>query len=628
MTVIQRPRTLYEKLFDEHVIAERGDGTVLLYVDRHLIHECTSPQAFDGLRRRSCGVRKAKLTLATSDRNVPTTSRKHYKSIGSFIKNEESRRQCLTLERNSSDYGIKYLGLDSDRQGIVHVIGPEQGFTLPGLTVVCGDSHTATNGAFGALAFGIGTTEVEHVLATQALVASRSKNMKIQIDGKLGACVTSKDVILHVINLIGTAGGTGMVIEYAGSAIEDFSMESRMSLCNMSIEAGARAGLVSPDEKTYEYVKGRPLAPESGRWQEALAYWSTLRSDPGAIFNRVVPIDANEISPTVSWGTSPEQVVPISGFVPNPDDFDEPHKQEACRNALQYMALRPGTRMQDIHVDKIFIGSCTNGRIEDLRSAARILKGQKIAPNLKVALAVPGSGMVKRMAESEGLDLVFKRAGFEWREAGCSMCVGLNDDSLLPFERCASTSNRNFEGRQGFGSRTHLMSPQMAAATAIKGRLADVRMQDLSAAPEPGHLAIGLDIDDTKETDEAADQFSEEQDQAIDQSIQADHVPSKMFQTFKGLVATLDRSNVDTDCIMPKQFCKTTRRSGLGRGLFYNLRYNQHDVEEPEFVLNKDQYRKAGILLVTGPNFGCGSSREHVSDPVGIVLLPSVIKIC
>ena len=615
MTGPLRPRTLYDKLFDDHVIADRGDGTVLLYIDRHLIHECTSPQAFDSLRRRSCGVRKPTLTLATSDHNVPTTSRKDYKNIQSFIRNGESRLQCLTLERNASDNAIKYLGLDSNLQGIVHVIGPEQGFTLPGLTVVCGDSHTATNGAFGALSFGIGTTEVEHVLATQALVASRSKNMKVQIDGRLGACVTSKDVILHVIGVIGTAGGTGMVIEYSGSTIEDFTMESRMSLCNMSIEAGARAGLVSPDEKTYMYVKGRSLAPDSAQWQQALAYWSTLRSDPEAKFDRVVHIDATEISPTVSWGTSPEQIVPISGFVPNPDDFDEPHKQEACRKALQYMALKPGVHMQDIRVDKVFIGSCTNGRIEDLRSAARILRGQKIAPNLQLALVVPGSGAVKRMAESEGLDVVFKKAGFEWREAGCSMCVGLNDDSLMPFERCASTSNRNFEGRQGFGSRTHLMSPQMAAAAAIKGRLADVRMQELSMALEPGHLTIGLDFDHNEETDEATDEVSGEQHDARDSNVRTEFLPLRGFQSFKGLVAPLDRSNVDTDCIMPKQFCKTIQRSGLGKGLFYNLRYDQHGVEEPEFVLNKNKYRKAGILLVTGPNFGCGSSREHVRDP-------------
>ncbi len=473
---------------------------------------------------------------------------------------------------------------------------------------MCGDSHTSTHGAFGALAFGVGTTEVEHILATQTLVTTRSKNMRVQVDGELGVCVTSKDIILHTIGLIGTAGGTGMVIEFAGTTINQLSMESRMSLCNMSIEAGAKAGLIAPDETTCSYLQGRPLAPSS-EWHSALAYWATLKSDVGAVFDRIVEIDAKDIVPTVSWGTSPEQVVPITSTVPDPNDFVHEGKGESCRRALQYMGLQPGMRMRDIRIDKAFIGSCTNARIEDIRSAARILNGKRISPNLKIAMAVPGSTTVKRTAEAEGLDIVFKKAGFEWREAGCSMCVGLNADKLMPFERCASTSNRNFEGRQGAGGRTHLMSPAMVAAAAIEGKLADVRSQvqtDVEECFGSTHVDISLGADL-----ETFDSLQEIPATRTSTNVPMESSSRTGFQMVTGFAVPLDLSNVDTDCIMPVQFCKTVSRNGLGEGLFYNLRYDEASKERPEFVLNQARYQGASILLATGLNFGCGSSREH-----------------
>lgn len=531
----------------------------------------------------------------------------------------------MTLEDNVKDFGITYFGLGDKRQGIVHIIGPEQGFTLPGTTVVCGDSHTSTHGAFGALAFGIGTSEVEHVLATQTLITKRSKNMRIQVDGELAPGVSSKDIILHAIGVIGTAGGTGAVIEFCGSAIRALSMEARMSICNMSIEGGARAGMVAPDETTFEYLKGRPLAPkvDSEEWKRAIKYWTSLQSDEGAKYDIDVFIDAKDIAPTVSWGTSPEDVVPITGSVPDPETFATPEKQAAGRRMLEYMGLEAGTPMQDVVLDKVFIGSCTNARIEDLRAAARIMKGRKIAPNIKRAMIVPGSGLVKRQAEAEGLDKIFTDAGCEWREAGCSMCLGMNPDILSPKERCASTSNRNFEGRQGAGGRTHLMSPVSAAACAIIGKLADVRtLADHHAEPRkasPKATEIKPEVDERVETDD--DERAKIADMPEDSGPNTNTIAASSgagtsaglpkFEVYKGLAAPLDRSNVDTDAIIPKQFLKTIKRTGLGSALFHALRFNEDGSENPDFILNQGAYRKAKILVVTGPNFGCGSSREH-----------------
>jgi 3-isopropylmalate dehydratase large subunit/3-isopropylmalate dehydratase small subunit len=522
----------------------------------------------------------------------------------------------MTLEENVKAFGLTYFGLGDKRQGIVHIIGPEQGFTLPGTTVVCGDSHTSTHGAFGALAFGIGTSEVEHVLATQTLITKRSKNMRIQVDGALPPGVSSKDIILHTIGVIGTAGGTGAVIEFCGSAIRGLSMEARMSICNMSIEAGARAGMVAPDETTFEYLKGKPLAPkfDSPEWKKAVGYWSNLRSDDGAKFEEEIFINARDIAPTVSWGTSPQDVVAITGFVPNPKDFPTQEAQESAGRALEYMGLTPGTRMEDVELDKIFIGSCTNARIEDLRAAAGIVEGHTVAPNLKRAMVVPGSGLVKRQAESEGLDKIFINAGFEWREAGCSMCLGMNPDILLPKERCASTSNRNFEGRQGSGGRTHLMSPVMAAAAAITGRLTDVRKMTNNSTPLKASLKMVLqaetpDIDTDDDTDRLWDVPEDQEESSSDAPKASAGLPK--FTKLKGIAAPFDRSNVDTDAIIPKQFLKTIKRTGLGSALFYDLRFNKDGSAKPEFVLNQEPYRHAKILVVTGPNFGCGSSREH-----------------
>jgi 3-isopropylmalate/(R)-2-methylmalate dehydratase large subunit len=465
---MSKPRTLYDKIWDAHVVHAAEDGASILYIDRHLVHEVTSPQAFEGLRMAGRRVRRPDATLAVPDHNVPTSDR----SKG--IADEESRIQVETLERNAADFGIEIFKMNDRRQGIVHIIGPEQGFTQPGMTIVCGDSHTATHGAFGALAFGIGTSEVEHVLATQTLQQTRSKNMRITVEGELAPGVTAKDIILAIIGKIGTAGGTGYVIEYAGSAIRGLSMEGRMTVCNMSIEAGARAGLIAPDETTYAYLKGRPRAPQGADWDKAVAYWRTLPSDEGAVYDAEVFLDAAEIAPTVTWGTSPQDVVPITGVVPDPASFEDEARAKAVRRALEYMDLKPGTPMREIAIDKVFIGSCTNGRIEDLRAAAAIARGRKVADGV-YAMIVPGSGLVKEQAESEGLDRIFREAGFDWREPGCSMCLAMNADKLQPGERCASTSNRNFEGRQGRGGRTHLVSPAMAAAAAITGRLTDVR---------------------------------------------------------------------------------------------------------------------------------------------------------
>ncbi len=461
-------KTLFDKIWESHLVDRQDDGTCLIYIDRHLVHEVTSPQAFEGLRMAGRKVRQPQATLAVPDHNVPTLNR------AAGIEDEESRIQVETLERNCDEFGITLYGMDDPRQGIVHIIGPEQGFTLPGMTIVCGDSHTATHGAFGALAFGIGTSEVEHVLATQTLIQRPAKNMRITVEGMPPVGTTAKDLILAIIGKIGTAGGTGHVIEYAGEAIRALSMEGRMTVCNMSIEGGARAGLIAPDEVTFDYIKGRPLAPKAGLWEQALTYWRSLPSDPGARYDTEVTLKAAEIVPQVTWGTSPEDVVPVTGAVPGPESAPDDNKRAAIERSLDYMGLTAGTPIADIAVDKVFIGSCTNGRIEDLREVAKVAEGRKVAEGVE-ALIVPGSGLVKAQAEEEGLDRVFVEAGFQWREPGCSMCLAMNADKLEPGERCASTSNRNFEGRQGRGGRTHLVSPAMAAAAAVTGRLTDVR---------------------------------------------------------------------------------------------------------------------------------------------------------
>ncbi|KAH8118322.1 aconitase [Phellopilus nigrolimitatus] len=619
---VHGPRTLYDKVWDDHVVHVQEDGLTLLYIDRHLVHEVTSPQAFEGLRNAGRPVRRTDCTLATVDHNIPTAPRKAFTKTEDYTVEPDSKAQCLALEDNVKEFGLTYFGMKDRRQGIVHVIGPEQGFTLPGITCVCGDSHTSTHGAFGSLAFGIGTSEVEHVLATQTLPQKKQKNMRITVDGDLHEGVNSKDVILHIIGVIGTAGGTGCVIEYAGSVFRGFSMEARMSVCNMSIEAGARAGMVAPDEVTIEYLKNRPLAPKGEAWDRAEAYWRTLKTDEGAVFDKEVRIDAADIVPTVTWGTSPQDVAPITGSVPDPAEIGDPEKRKSVERSLQYMGLTPNTPMSEIRVDKVFIGSCTNSRIEDLRSAAKIVLAA--GPTAKVAshvyaMIVPGSGIIKEQAEAEGLDIVFKRAGFDWREAGCSMCLGMNPDQLKPQERCASTSNRNFEGRQGSGGRTHLVSPAMAAAAAMTGYLTDVRkflgaeigqsapvIKELNAstfwtdpvlaAPEPQTIA---------KTPDAAIQESS--------NLPPTTTPSatEKFTVLKGIAAPIHIENVDTDMIIPKQFLKTLKRTGLANALFYTLRKDPNTGSETDFVLNRAPFDKSKIIVCTGANFGCGSSREH-----------------
>lgn len=475
MSRMTRPRTLYEKIWDAHVVEQRPDGTCLIFIDRHLVHEVTSPQAFAGLRANGRTVRRPDLTLAVPDHNLPTTARKDASGARLPIADAESAAQLAALEKNAPEFGIRYIDAMAAEQGIVHVVGPEQGFSLPGTTIVCGDSHTACHGGIGALAFGIGTSEVEHVLATQTLLLQPAKTMEVRVEGDVGPGVSAKDIILHITGTIGAAGGTGHVIEYTGSAIRALSIEGRLTVSNMAIEGGARAGLIAPDEVTFAYLKGRPYAPKGADWDAAVAYWKSLATDPGATYDKVVVIDAADIAPSVTWGTSPEDVVPITGVVPDPASFADPSKQTAAAKSLAYMGLEPGTRMQDVRVENIFIGSCTNSRIEDLRAAAAVLKGRHKADNVKWAIVVPGSGLVKAQAEAEGLDRIFTDAGLEWREPGCSACLAMNPDKVPAGERCASTSNRNFVGRQGPGSRTHLVSPAMAAAAAVTGKLTDVR---------------------------------------------------------------------------------------------------------------------------------------------------------
>ena len=470
-----RPRTLYEKIWDAHVVETRADGTALLFIDRHLVHEVTSPQAFEALRASGRTVRRPDLTLAVPDHNLPTTPRLDAEGRRIPIADRESAQQLAALEANAPGFGIRYIDASAAEQGIVHVVGPELGFSLPGATIVCGDSHTSAHGGVGALAFGIGTSEVEHVLATQTLLLRKSNTMEVRVEGRLGPGVTPKDLILHIVGTIGTAGGNGHVIEYRGKVFEEMSVEGRLTVCNMSIEAGARAGLIAPDDTTFAYLKGRPYAPSGAEWGAAVAWWRSLATDPGATFDKSVVIDAVEIEPTVTWGTSPEDTVAIGGSVPAPDSFADPAKQEAARKSLEYMGLTPGQKLAEVEVQNVFIGSCTNSRIEDLRAAAAVVRGRHKAANVKWAIVVPGSGLVKRQAEAEGLDRIFTEAGLEWREPGCSACLGMNPDKVPPGERCASTSNRNFVGRQGPGARTHLVSPAMAAAAAVTGRLTDVR---------------------------------------------------------------------------------------------------------------------------------------------------------
>jgi 3-isopropylmalate dehydratase len=601
-------------------VDEKPDGTIILYIDRHLVHEVTSPQAFEGLKNAGRGVRRPDCTLATTDHNVPTSSRANFKNISQFIEEDDGRLQCETLEQNVKDFKLTYFGLGDKRQGIVHVIGPEQGFTLPGTTVVCGDSHTSTHGAFGALAFGIGTSEVEHVLATQTLMTRRSKNMKVQVDGELAPGVGSKDVVLHIIGVIGTAGGTGHVIEFCGSTIRGLSMEARMSMCNMSIEGGARAGMVAPDETTFEYIKGKPLAPkpDSSEWRQAVKHWQALKSDADAKWDAEVFINAADIAPTVSWGTSPQDVVPITAKVPGPDDFTDPNKKQACERALHYMGLTAGVPMTEVVVDKVFLGSCTNSRIEDMRIAAHVVKGKKIAPNIKRAMVVPGSGLVRKQAEREGLDKIFMDAGFEWREAGCSMCLGMNPDILSPGERCASTSNRNFEGRQGAGGRTHLMSPAMVAAAALAGKLADVRnlegYEQALPKAKSGPINVEAHVDEPESDADIENILDLPEDSHLTKAPTSVASAAGMppFKQLKGIAAPMDRTNVDTDAIIPKQFLKTIKRAGLSSGLFHGWRYQADGkTPNPDFVLNQEPFSKAKILVVSGPNFGCGSSREH-----------------
>ncbi|KAG1755895.1 aconitase family-domain-containing protein [Suillus lakei] len=610
------PRTLYDKIWDDHVVDVNDDGLALIYIDRHLVHEVTSPQAFEGLKNAGRPVRRPDCTLATVDHNIPTISRKSYKSVDTFVVEPDSRAQVMQLEANVKDFGLTYFGLSDKRQD-PHGMRLIESYQLPGITCVCGDSHTSTHGAFGSLAFGIGTSEVEHVLATQTLLQRKGKNMRITVDGELVEGVGSKDVILHIIGVIGTAGGTGSVIEYAGSVFRNMSMEARMSVCNMSIEAGARAGMVAPDEITFAYLRNRPLAPKGEEWDRAEAYWSTLRSDEGAKFDIEVNINAADIPPTVTWGNSPQDVVAITGKVPDPSTMSDPSKRASAERALAYMGLQANTPMEDLSLQKVFIGSCTNSRIEDLRSAARIVLAA--GPDAKVAstvhaMVVPGSGLIKQHAEVEGLDAIFKRAGFDWREAGCSMCLGMNPDQLAPGERCASTSNRNFEGRQG-------ACPAMAAAAAMTGKLTDVRKFFGADAEEK--IAAG-----PKLTLASAFDFLSEFTGPVTESERPSHTqtatPTSLppassgsgvskFVIVKGIAAPLHNDNIDTDMIIPKQFLKTLKRTGLANALFFAQRFDPKTGGKTDFILNKSPYDQAKILICTGKNFGCGSSREHAA---------------
>jgi 3-isopropylmalate dehydratase len=600
-------KTLYDKIYFDHLVNPEDTQYPLLYVDAHLVFEVTSPQAFESIKAAGRKVRRPDLSLATVDHNVPTDDRATFRNAKTFIKQSDSRNQVLTLEQNVKENGIVYFGMSDRRQGIVHVMAPEQGFTLPGTVLVCGDSHTSTHGAFGALAIGIGTSEVEHVLATQTLPQTKAKNMRVRVEGTLLPGVFSKDIILHLIGTIGTNGAKGHVIEYCGSTIDTLSMEARMVMCNMSCEAGARASLIAPDEKTFEYLKGKPMAPKGESWDQAMTFWKSLYSDQDAVFEVDIMIQAQEIAPTVTWGTSPDQISPITGFVPDPKDYrTQDHIKAAnIEKALQYMDLQPGVPLTSIKIDRVFIGSCTNSRIEDLRAAAMVLKGRKVAPHVS-AMIVPGSGLVRYQAEKEGIDIIFKDAGFDWREAGCSMCLGMNPDILLPGQRCASTSNRNYEGRQGPGGRTHLCSPAMAAAAAISGHLADVRefLPEQKALPIP----IAYPVTNFSIVDNPDDQdYSHElEGQASNQKF------STTFTVLKGIAVPLAIENVNTGLLMMSKYLKIVKRTGLGEKLFYEIRYDPVTGDKVTTCpLNQEPWNNAKILVNKGPNFGVGSSREH-----------------
>lgn len=609
MVVAQKPMTLYDKIWRDHVVSTTPDGMGLIYIDRHLVHEVTSPQAFEGLREAGRPVRRPDCTLTTVDHNVPTSDRSKFSSVETFIEETDSRTQVMALEQNVHDFGLTYFGMDDVRQGIVHVIGPEQGFTVPGATIVCGDSHTATHGAFGALAFGIGTSEVEHVLATQTLLQKPQKNMRISVTGSLSSGVTSKDLVLHIIGVIGTAGGTGYVIEFAGQAVSELSMEARMTICNMAIEAGARAGMIAPDETTLQYLKGRPMAPAGNAWEEAVNYWRSLPSDDGAVYDKEVVIEAGDVAPTITWGTSPQDTAPIDCSVPDPAKESDPARRAAIERALEYMGLEPNQVLDGVKIDKVFIGSCTNGRIEDLRAAAAVANGRKVADGV-YAMVVPGSGLVKEQAVAEGIDKVLIEAGFDFREPGCSMCLAMNPDKLLPQERCASTSNRNFEGRQGSGGRTHLVSPEMAVAAAVTGSLTDVRKLYVPKQQLPTMETSALEFIRNAAAAAPRTVGDVKPIQAEAPSPGATTSSMDKLVTLKGIAAKLDIQNIDTDMIIPKQFLKTIKRTGLGVFAFFALRYDDKGNERDDFILNKSVYRESKIL-VTGDNFGCGSSREH-----------------
>jgi 3-isopropylmalate dehydratase len=615
-------KTMFDKIWESHLV-DSSDGQSLIYVDRHLVHEVTSPQAFEGLRTAGRGVRRPDCTLATVDHNVPTSDRSNFKDVESFITETDSRTQVVALQENVKQFDLTYFALDDARQGIVHIIGPEQGFTLPGSVIVCGDSHTATHGAFGALAFGIGTSEVEHVLATQTIVQRKDKNMRVTVEGKLQLGVTSKDIVLCIIGAIGTAGGNGHVIEFAGSAISALSMEARMSICNMAIEGGARAGMIAPDEITFEYLKDRPMAPKGEQWATALKYWKSLPSDANAVYDKEVFLKAEDIAPTLTWGTSPQDVAPITGAVPDPAAASDPARGSSMTRSLEYMGLAPGTPLEGLKVDKVFVGSCTNGRIEDIRAVASVAKGKKVAPHV-YAMVVPGSGLVKAQAEAEGLDKILVEAGFDWREPGCSMCLAMNPDKLEPGERCASTSNRNFEGRQGTGGRTHLVSPAMAAAAAVTGCLTDVRKLSVAELPVPT-ASVFADLIAAMEIARPAPAGKLTKSASAVSSDASACDPTKQFTKLHGIAAKLDIQNIDTDMIISARFLKTIKRSGLGVSAFSALRYNSDGSEKPEFILNQPAYRKSSIL-VAGDNFGCGSSREHAPWALSDFGIRSVIS--
>ncbi|TAQ84207.1 hypothetical protein B7494_g7465 [Chlorociboria aeruginascens] len=612
--------TLYDKIYRQHLVDPENKDAPLQYVDAHLIFEAPTPVAFESLKKTCRPVRRPDLTLATVDHNVPTTDRSKYINVASFVKDPQSRVQIGLLQKNTAEHKIKYLSMSDRRQGIVHVIGPEQGLTLPGSVIFCGDSHTPTHGAVGALAISGSVSDITHVLATQTVLQKKYKNFRVCVEGQLGPGVYSKDIILHLLGKIGMAGATGYVIEFCGSTIRNLSMEARMVLCNMSIESGARSALVAPDDVTFEYLKDRPLVPSGDNWEKALAYWKTLYSDADACWDSNVKIDTTDLVPFVTWGTSPDDVIPITGKIPDPADLEStnPFKAAAIRRSLEYMDLKPNTPAIDIMIDRVFIGSCTNSRIEDLRAAARVARGRKVAKTV-YAMVVPGSGLVRQQAEKEGLDVIFKDAGFDWREAGCSMCLAMNGDGLSPGERCASTTNRNFEGRQGPGGRTYLVSPVMAVAAAIKGHLADVREFLNSENGSIGMTRLTLDGENVRSYGPVKEVISAEPLDAVDDAIvnrpseqatkSGDGIP--IFDAVSSIAAPFDMQNINTDLIIPSAALKVISPIGLGPSLFKPLRYDSKTGQEkPEFVLNQEPYRKSRILVCTGENFGCGSSRE------------------